>query len=94
MSHVNTSECYLELAEFVTDILDPTCLVESEILSSDNSRSWGLLLLQIMNELTSSQDMPTCRWSAELVHFFKATFSATLGRLCTVSEYAAYVFIY
>jgi hypothetical protein len=44
--HVKISECYLELAEFMTDILDPTCRIESEILSSDNSRSWRVLLLQ------------------------------------------------
>jgi hypothetical protein len=53
----------------MTDILDPTCLIESEIFSSHNSWSWRSLLLQMMNEPTSLQDMPTDRWSPELVHF-------------------------
>jgi hypothetical protein len=37
ISLVEIGECYLELAEFMTDILDPTCLIESEIFSSHNS---------------------------------------------------------
>jgi hypothetical protein len=45
----------------MTDILDPTCYIESEILSYNNSRSGRVLLLQIMNKLASLQDMPTNR---------------------------------
>jgi hypothetical protein len=76
------------LVECKADVVDAASHVKSESLSFDDPCAWRALLLQLMNEPCDSRDVSADRWSAELVHFFKATFSATLGELCGVSEYS------